>query len=295
MSLKYLNSQQIFIDSHNRESGTHADFTITVNLTNKEVDSVCLQRCTIKKTYYLIPEGRNTFTLKEGLQTAIISCPIGNYSATSFRTILQTLLNTNSPNGWIYTITLPNPAIQPSTGKYQYNVTGNGGIQPSFIFTTYLYEQFGFEENTTNTFENDTMTSVNVINFQNKDLLRIHSNIVTDLPNNVLQEVSGSSTPDFSSIKYECLDIEANTKPFNIKTNIFRFSILDEDNLAIDISLNVLYTLFFYKRNIIGDIASTTLIPFMQLMTLQNTPKSVINKNNQNNKEKKLTETKEEK
>jgi hypothetical protein len=283
-----LNGQHVYIDSHNRTNGTHDNFNVVINLNNQDIDSVCLLRAIIKKTYYLVNNGQNTFILKEGAQTATITLPEGNYSATSFKNVLQTLLNNSSPNGFIYTVSLPNPINQPSTGKFTYTVSNNAGVQPEFIMTTHLYEQLGFEENSTVQFANDILTSLYIVNFQLKDTLRIHSNIVNDQQDNILQEITASTSQDFSSIRYECFDIEANSKPFNIKTNNFNFVILDEEKQRINLSLNVLYHLFFYKKNNSADIANNISVPYMKYMTLQNTPKSIVKKpeNKPENKEK---------
>ena len=62
MSTKYINSQIVYIDSHDKlPNETHSDFSITINLNNKEVDTVCVLRAVIKKSYYLVNNGQNTF------------------------------------------------------------------------------------------------------------------------------------------------------------------------------------------------------------------------------------------
>ena len=270
MSDKYINKTIKYIDSHNKQPNeTHSNFSQVINI-DKDVDTVVMLRCVIKKSYYLIQQGQNTFTLKEGSNTITIKFEEGNYSASSFKNILQQFLNLYSPNGFTYAVSLPNQLTEPSTGKYSFFVTGNGSIQPEFIFTEYLYEMFGFESNSTNSFINNSLKSKNIVNFQLKDTLRIHSNIVTDLSDNILQEVTSSTTGDFSSIRYKCLDIEAHSKPFNIKINTFKFKVLDEDGLPINLSLNVLFTLMFYKKNSLTDIANKTNIDYIKFQLLKN-------------------------
>lgn len=265
MSDPYLNKQIVYIDSHNKQSGeTYSDFTQVINL-DKEVDQVCVLRAVIKKSYYLVQSGQNTFTLQEGSSTATITVPEGNYSASSFRLVLTGLLNGATMNGWTYSIALPNPATEASTGKYTFSCSGGN---PSFIFTTYMYEQCGFEMNSTNTFTSNTLTSTTLVNFQLKDTLRIHSNIVTDSNTDILQEVTASSNSDFSSIRYECLDIQANSKPFNIKTNTFRFRVLDEDERVVNLSSNILLTLLFYRKNTVVDQANKLSIDFTKYQML---------------------------
>src|SRR5438045_2780450 len=81
-----------------------------------------------------------------------------------------------------------------------------------------------------------------------KNIIRINKYIVNNNKKNILQEVSALNT-DFSSLKYECIDIEANSKPYNRKQNTVRFTIMDEDKNLINLDLNVLITLMFYKQN----------------------------------------------
>jgi hypothetical protein len=268
MTSKYLNAQFIYVDSHNRLSGSHNDFTYLLDLHNLDVDTVCCIRTTIKKSYYLVPEGQNTFVLIEGGNSVTLTIPKGNYSASSFRYVLLNLLNTNSPNHWTYAISLPNPQIEANTGLYTFSVSGNTS-QPSFQFTTYLYEQFGFEPNSTNTFSNNTLTSQNVLNFQLKDTLRIHSDLVgKDGKNNILQEITCLS-PDFSALTYECQDIEANSRRISLGSNTAHFIILDEDAQAVSLSLNILITLLVYKKNTVTDTASKLGLEYMKFQMLK--------------------------
>ena len=264
MSDTFLNKYLVYIDSHDKQANEqHNDFSITVNIP-KDVDQVCVLRSTIKKSYYLVQESQNTFTLNEGLTNTIIQIPIGNYSASSFRSVLESLLNTNSPNNWTYKVVYPNSSNSPSTGKYTFVCIE---ANPKFIFQKYLYEMFGFERDSTNEFISNQLTSKNIINFQLKDVLRIHSNIVNQ-DNNILQELSAIAN-DFSSIRYECNDILANSKNFNIKTNIFKFNILDEDANSINLSLNVLITLLFYKKNTLQDQANKLYLEYTKIQLLK--------------------------
>ena len=90
--------------------------------------------------------------------------------------------------------------------------------------------------------------------FQSKDFIRIHCDFIDPTKNikeNILQEISTQS-PDFSTMKYECIDIEANSLPFKM-TNTFHFIIMDEDYKRMNLSLNTLMTLTVYKKNLMAD------------------------------------------
>jgi len=102
--------------------------------------------------------------------------PIGNYSRSSFKNQLQTSLNAASPNHWAYVVSIPNVSITADTGYYTITVSENSD-QPAFIIGPYLYEQLGLDSNTTYTFAGNTLTSVNVVNFQLQDSLFLHSDL----------------------------------------------------------------------------------------------------------------------
>lgn len=253
----YVANKRIFyINSRNRLSGDNSAFSYKVDLDpNEKYTHCCVLNFVCPKTYYLVATGFNTFTMQENVQTATVTVPIGDYSRRIFQGILQTALNTASPNGWTYTVASPTTS-QPDTGKYTYTVAGNGGVQPSFIFTTNLYEQLGFDPNTTVTFSADTLESQNVLKFQLEDALYLHSNIATnDGKDDILQEIYANSSSDFSNIQYRCLDVETYSKPIaSFNNNVFTFYLSDEDDRKIDLNgLNYNFTLMLFRRNDIYD------------------------------------------
>ena len=142
------NKKLFYIDSHNRLSGTHSNFTIQVDYKDESFDHCVVLQATIPKSYYLIQPGKNTFVLDENGSQVTITIPIGNYSRSSFAYQLQYQLNQNSPNGWSYVMTKSNNQTTGDNGLYTWTVTNNSGNQPSFIIGEYLYEQLGFDSNT---------------------------------------------------------------------------------------------------------------------------------------------------
>src|SRR3954470_22945414 len=124
--MSLITSKRLFyVDSHQRISGTHSNFTYQLDYKNEDYDYCVVLQATIPKSYYLIQSGQNTFTLQEGGSAATITVPIGNYSRSSFQSQLQSLLNSLSPNHWTYAISIPNTLITGDTGLYTYTVTGN--------------------------------------------------------------------------------------------------------------------------------------------------------------------------
>lgn len=259
------------VDSSKRISGTTSDFTYQLNLPKgHEFDNVCVLQCIIPKSYYLVQPGYNTFVLKEnGVSTTITVTP-GNYNAKSWSTIIGTLLTTSSSQGWTYTITFPNSTTSVDTGLFTYSCVGGN---PSFIFTTNLYEQFGFQPNSTNTFSSNTLVSANVVKFQVEDVLYLHSDISYNpdqsSTNDVLQEIYASTTPNYTNIVYQNSGaVEGYSKQLlNQSNNIYHFVLTDENNNTLSLNgLNMVITLLIWKRQTFWDMAKK----FMSLMFLKN-------------------------
>lgn len=213
-------------------SANSSNFSLKIDIPQEQkFTHACVIEANIPKSYYLIQTGHNTFVLSElGVQSTVTILP-GNYSASSFAYNLAAALNTASTHTWVYTVSLP---ISPSplTGKYTYTVVGSG--QPSFIFTTDLYEQLGFNANSTNTFAAGNLTSRNCIRMQSEDALYLHSDIAYD---GILQEIYTNGVPDGGIINYSC--IEHGLMEKQIATgggNLYSFSLTDEFGTVIDLN-----------------------------------------------------------
>src|SRR5690349_7428360 len=135
----YINKRFVYIDSNKRISGTHSNFEYDLSVASfQEYTHVCVAQANIPKTYYLIELGENTFTLREDVHDIQISIPAANYTRSNLKTVLEGLLNDSSVLGISYTVTTP-AVTEGDTGKYTFTCSNNT-VQPSFIFTTYLYE-----------------------------------------------------------------------------------------------------------------------------------------------------------
>jgi hypothetical protein len=248
--MSLISDKQIFyIDSNDRTSGTNGNFTYELNILGKFDYAVILQ-ASIPKSYYLIQNGRNTFTIDENGSQATVTIPIGNYGRSSFRAQLQTSLNSASPNSYSYTVSIPNSSITADTGKYTFNVSNNGGVQPQFIIGHYMYEQLGLNANTTYSFVADELVSVNVVKFQLEDTVYINSDLIANKEDNVLQEVFALDSQDYGNILWVCPDLEAFSKPItNPNNSIYTFWVTDEDGVSLDLNgQNVVFTLMLYKK-----------------------------------------------
>ncbi len=244
------NSRLFVVNSRNRESGNHSNFTFKIPLDNNDYTHCCVMQASIPKSFYLIETGWNTFTLEEGITQTTITLTPGNYTVNSLMTELTTQLNAASLN--TFTVSYPSSTL-PDTGKLTFTVSSGN---PKFIFSDYCYELLGFEPDSENTFSGSSLTSTNVIKVQVEDTLTIRSDICNNGGiNNVLQEIYANASVDFSSITYQCNSLEGCSKPLNSKdSNLFHFYLTNEDEQIIDTNgVNINFTILVYKKNNIFD------------------------------------------
>jgi hypothetical protein len=244
-----LSSRIVTVNSA-KGDGDNSNFKYKIpNIFIQQYDRVVLLSATIPISFYLVQEGLNTFVLREGLSDVTITIPVGNYNTNSFKTVLKNLLNSNSPNGYTYDITMNNSFTQVDDGKFNY--TCNGIIQPEFIFTTNLIEQMGFNRNTTYQFSNGVLRSSGVVNFVPEQSIFIKSDLVNTYNNSdpVLQTIYSSNEKPYSIINYQCNDYVANSKKLsNIALNYFNLVLMDENNNILKLNnRNWLCSLLFYK------------------------------------------------
>lgn len=247
-----------YITSKDRVGGTNSNFTSSpIDLGINNYDAVCLSQASIPRSFYNVPTSYNTFSLKEGVSTAIITIPVGSYNRINLQSVLQTQLNTSSPNGWTYVVSYPNTTTQADTFKYSITVSGNTS-QPQFIFTTSMFRQLGFDENSTNTFVGSSLTSSNCINLAYATRAFIKSNIVQQV--DTLQEILNyGSFPMLSVASYQQNNYDLNTRVFNRDNlNSWTFTLLDEFDQLIDLNgVSWSMTLIFYDRSNTHEIVKT--------------------------------------
>jgi hypothetical protein len=193
-----------------------------------------------------------------------IVVPVGNYNRSSLRNVLLDLLNIGTP---VYTMTFPNGTRTGDDGKYVFGCDSN----PTFVFTSGLYEHLGFNKNTSYNFVpnglGNELLSVNISNFRPEAVYYILSNVCQNHNNSVLGNVISSTTNDFSYINYQCQAPFEYSKDFaKTKSNVYTFIITDEDFQKVSLNgLNVVLTLLFFRKNRIDDIVKN----YMKAMLLK--------------------------
>jgi len=251
--------QVYYINSGNRISGSDSDFTYRIDFPrNTEYTHVVLLDISIPKSFYLVQDGYNTFTLDEDGKTATITLTSGNYSLRSLQATLTTLLNTGSPNGWTYAVSYPN-ADTVERGKMTFTVSGNSGVQPSFILTTNLHHILGFSSNTTNTFVGDTLTSTNVINLQKETTLYLHSNLCMSYDNDILSSIYANDDADFSNITVQNMNAELTAKPLkHTKGDVYYFKLINHDGEVVELNgQSMLFTIACFQQSPITKLIQT--------------------------------------
>lgn len=266
--MSYISSKKIYyINSRNRVTGNDSDFTFKIDQgNNDDFNKVCVLDMIVPVSYYLVETGFNTFTLQElGVNYTVTMTP-GNYSLRSFKTVLQSVLNSASGHTWSYIVSSDTVTTSANTGKLYFSVSGNSG-QPSFIFTNYLYEQLGFNSSSTNTFTSDLLTSTNTIKLVSEDALYLHSNIADNGDDDVLTSVFGSGNPSFSNIHFTCPDVQAYSKKIaSNQSNVYRFFLTNEDSEQIQLNgQNIVIVLMLWKEEEIYNKLNSFLELFTRL------------------------------
>jgi hypothetical protein len=264
------NPYYAFVDSDYALEGEAGKFTYKINIPkNREYTHVSLLQASIPKTYYLVREGANSLILTEDSSTVSIDITPGNYSMHSFRSVLQSLLTSHSPNGYTYIVSQPNTSTQSSTGKYTITVSGNGLIQPiiSFPSSSGIYAQCGFAEGSSNQFAADTLVSSRVVNFNNITGLMVLSNMIEGIGADsrhgsaVLQEIYQFNTTDYSNVGFQNADPLNTAKPLiSSHPDVVEFSITDLDDNVINFNGgSVNFSLIIFKKDYYHELATRDL------------------------------------
>jgi len=246
-------SQVFYVNSEFRESGTSSNFTYKLDINaGSRFDRCAVMSLSIPFSFYLIRKPYHSFQLQEGIDIIEILIPEGNYNALSFLKVLTDLLNLNSPNGFIYSMTLDT-----TIAKYTYSVTNNGLVQPIINVEEHLADQLGLYLHSTNEFVDNTLISTRCLNFQSTNCLYLHSDMVRDRTS-ILQECYANNTIPFSFLVFENSDIYVHSKDLQTsESSLYNFSLTDADNVEIDLNgQEMQFVLILFKKDNLTEMFS---------------------------------------
>ena len=191
----------------------------------------------------MIRDGLNTFYIKEGSTTYTITIPIGNYTLSEFLTGIQAVL-IPPYTGFTYVIT-----FSKRLGKLIFTVSGNFAVQPQFIFTTNVFETFGFDKNSSNIFVGNTITSTNIINLNPNEMIYICSDMCNNAENQILEAIPMSNISDYSYQYYQNTSTHTLKELTNNRNTIFNFQIKDSFHRLLDLNgKNIVFTICCHKE-----------------------------------------------
>ena len=179
----------INFNSKDRIQGSNSSFlSEPVDLGNNQFDSVCLVQASLPKSFYNMPSGFNTFTLRENATSVTVTIPVGSYTRINLQSVLASVLTTASPNGRTYTVSYPASTV---ADTFHYTFTVNSSvIAVQFIFTsTSPNRQLGFEVGTytfTPAIGSSSLESVNSLNLSYILRAFIKTNLVLDATDGIL-------------------------------------------------------------------------------------------------------------
>jgi hypothetical protein len=262
------NVRVVVVDSSDRYSGTSSNFSIDLKLPSSvsDFDRVSLNQISIPRSWYDVKAPYNKFYLLESGGAGLIPIEIteGMYNVNTLKAALTSSLTFWSPNNLIYDVYYPNPATEVNTNKFNFVCLTNNAITKQFIFTDGLYQQLGFEKNSTNSFINGNaeLYSTNSISISYINRLFLKSNCCSTSQDNVLQDILvAGQFPSTSYIFYENLNWDTNSKAFtNPHNNSWDFQLFDKYGDIVDLNgLEMVFSLTFYKKNKTDELQYETL------------------------------------
>lgn len=256
----------INFNSKDRTSGSNSNFnSLPVDLGNNAFDTVCLVQASLPKSFYNMPSGYNTFTLRENVTSVTVTIPIGSYTRLNLQSVLATRLTAASPNGLTYTVSYPASTVA-DTFHYTFTVNSSA-IAVQFIFSsTSPNRQLGFEVSTytfTAGVGSSTLESVNSLNLSYILRAFIKSNLVSDATDSILEEILNfGSYPASSVVHYQQYNFDMNSRKLS-QSNKNSWNFVLHDAFGREIDLNGIpwaFSVVFYQRNKTHEIHKTELM-----------------------------------
>ena len=223
-------TQKVFsIDSsqklNSNETGSNFTVKLSVPQRNAFNKASCLT-CEMPKTYWMIDDDNDSFTLLEATGGAAVSVeiPQGTYTITEFLAQMKIELDDASPNSEVYTLT-----IDSKTSLVRItNATGLFSLTLNESFQKYLGMPASFGPSA-------SYRGSNVVNLQRHDVLYVKCNQISNANDNVLVELYPSNVPYNNIIQYNAPDTYTNSVTMNDNTSqIFQFTVEDKNGNIVD-------------------------------------------------------------
>jgi len=249
-----LEKRIFYINSGNQLSGSNNVFTYTANIPEwGRYNRATILQASIPVSYYAVQDGYNHFILTENGSSVTITVPAGNYNVNSFATVVNGLMNSNSPNGYSYVMKYPISYSQPDTGKFAFTCSNLvSTITLTFPSSTTINQQFGFDFDSSASYVGGSLTSKNVVSFVPEPTLYLHSNIVSgENDTDVLETFFSANSIPYSVFTFINPDPITSSKRLTTRNcRALTFSITDESGFPIFLNgQDIVFTLCLYKSN----------------------------------------------
>lgn len=251
----------VYISSVDRLSGDQSNFRIKINPSRSFKNClISIKDAIIPTSWYNINNNNNVFTLREELAgggsaaNAVITIPPSNYSlaSSSFPTVIQNLLNTNSPNSLTYTVSYSSEkgklTISEASVTYNFRLVFSGDSQANILL--------GYDEDTTTALAGSQLSD-NVIDLSGTKAVYIKMNLAYDSgyetslsqPTNILQKIP-ITVNSFDVVDWTNLQIEdsriISQAPLD---SILNIQLIDEFGIEVDMNgVDWSFTLLIQKE-----------------------------------------------
>lgn len=183
--------------------GNTGDLSINLNLPQDiHYTHVNILSFRIDYSFYMIEDGHNTFIINEDGTPILITLTPGNYSATALKEELN--IKINKASIYDYTITIETNSNKVQNGKWTFTTSNNNPTELIFDndIRNKIYKLLGFNFNSTNEFTTGILISQHTADFSLTEQIEIHSDIIDNINDDIIDIVNISNFIPYSKIEY---------------------------------------------------------------------------------------------
>ena len=243
---KKLTYSELYFDSKNFETGSIDRPRWLLDSQLQGIKKVKVGRIAVPFSYYIINSVNDSFSFEEAASGGVVTFSLtnGNYNSTTFPALLKAALDTNSVNGYTYTVSIvvaTNKLLISTTSAFEIDV------DTSSVITGFTVASASATSNTADKVVNLSGTNnlylrSNLASFLARDSIifnrSVHNNILAQIPIN-------ANSGDIVYQEYESAEY------LDISTDIFdiEFYFTDADDNVIDFQgKGYSVTLFTFKE-----------------------------------------------